>query len=476
MELAPLPELTTVRQQRPFQTTLGEYLRAQVGEGFWATTTGQALARQQISDADEGRVLSQEEWRSSPFFRERIPFDERMTVARARALADVYDDNEYRRFVIGARQAGAGETALGFGAALVGAVPAVENFLPIAGPAWRAAQAVRFGMRGVRTLEAALGGGVRGAAAAGAMDGFLGNALVMPFVDESRREFGDDIRFADQVLDLALGAAAGALFGGAAGLLRRWRAGPDAEPIPRAPGELDAEPPLTVREQQQALNALGHAADDLARGRSVDVGRDPRLAEVEAGLASRADPDAPLQPAGRTMATAAADAVEPPPVRATGPVAREMAESAGIDPRTRRSVEIDQAQVLAEAGRLTDPERRALAEANDVVARTERIGQAYRAAAMCALGLPARAGAMADDVASGAARSVAVVGRDPAGRVARVAIEGALPARRVFSVTRDPETGRVVGLAAESLAPGKRTMQVGGRDAAGRITKAANKE
>jgi len=393
MDLSPIPDLTTVRQLRPFQSTLGEYLGAMAGEGFWASTTGQAFARQRLSDADEGRVLGQEEWRGSPFFRERIPFDERMTVGRARALADVHDDNEYRRFLLQARGAGAAETVLGFGAAMVGGAPAVENFIPIAGPAWRAVQAARFGMRATLAMEAAAGGaraaavqaaggGIRGAAAVGALEGLAGNALAMPLVDASRAEFGDDIRFADQLLDLALGAAVGAVFGGASGLLRRWTQGADGEPVPRLAGE---DPALSMRDQQIAANALGHAADDVARGRPIDVGADPRLRAMAAELPGTVRQDGEqLAAVPRSFDRAPEDAVEAAPARFTGPIQKELAEAAGLDPATGRASALE-AQIAAidERGRLADADRVRIEAAAEVQDQTVRIREAYEAAFHC---------------------------------------------------------------------------------------------
>ncbi len=256
---------------------LGDYLGANLAEGFWQTALGQVgagirLNRAEVEStflADESRPLTRDEWQASEFHRDRLPYRADMTRATARALAEIHDENAARRRLIDRRDAGIGEMALGFGAAVLGALPTPENFIPFAGPALYAARAGRLGAHMARlgeTAEAARTGalGARAAfgAGAGALDATAGNLLAMPSVQGSRQAFGDDITWADVVQDLALGAAGGAVLG--AGL---------SAAIGRQAGRLDAPPatPLPASTQDAALRNLTAAASQLADGDEINL-------------------------------------------------------------------------------------------------------------------------------------------------------------------------------------------------------------
>lgn len=269
-----------------FEPGFGQYLRAQAGEGFWASTSGQILARSGLPDPGDDRVLGQDEWRNSPFFRKGLNWDESMTGARAEAIARTFDENALRRWVIEQRNAGLGEGVAGFVAGVVGSIPAAENFIPVAGPAFRGAQALRLTARAGTAAEVAVGrfGAIGGRAALGATDAALGTALTVPFVQSSQRYFGDDVGLADALLDIAVGALAGGAIGGLHGVLVRNRvASPDTAP-PRTLAEQ-----LSVVEQQAALDAVAKGAADLAEGRSIDVGPILRSALGMGTPARRAD-------------------------------------------------------------------------------------------------------------------------------------------------------------------------------------------
>lgn len=224
------------RAIQSFRPGFGEYLGAAVGEGFWSTSTGQMAARAPLDlDTAEGRgelrglfrrqlgvggnapiagvddvFMSEEQWRSADTYREGLQYHGGITARVARSMADTFDDNQYRRWILDAGGGGFWRGVLGFGASVVGGAPAMENFIPFVGPATRMAMIGRFGRIGGRMIVEA------GESAAG-------TALAAPFVLEGRRRFGDDVGFADGVLDVAMGAAFGAAFGGVKGVYRAWR-------------------------------------------------------------------------------------------------------------------------------------------------------------------------------------------------------------------------------------------------------------
>lgn len=268
---------------KAFQTPLGEYLGAQVREGFWSTLPGQAIAQTKRLDAGEGETqtpLTAEDWRASPYFRPSIPFDEKFTPARAKAVAEIHDENAYRRWLIDQRDAGPLDGTLGFIAGIGGSIPDPVNFIPWVGPAFRAARVARYGVVGGRAI-------------AGAVEGAIGAAVVQPFLVPSRNQFGDDVGFADVTMDIAFGAFAGAAIGGAAGLWTKYSAtraqtrarkaseAADAD-LTIAPRDTTADPIPDVQRQNAALYALDRAAQDVAAGRPIDI--DPRVAGEMAGV------------------------------------------------------------------------------------------------------------------------------------------------------------------------------------------------
>jgi len=253
---SPEAEDALLRGRRP---GLGEFLGASVAEGWWNTTgaTGGAAARATAEGARDDRPIPREEWRSSPYFRERVEWDERMTEGRARAIARVYDENRYRRALMQARDASIFETVLGFGGQLVGNIPDPVNFIPIVGPLGRLART------GEAALEAGLGArmlagtarlaerpGVPAAALRGSVDALGGNILASPLVYGVQAEFGDEITAGGILMDLAIGALIGAGFGTVGGLVQRARSAAD---------------------QRAAARLLDAAARDVAAGRAPDL-------------------------------------------------------------------------------------------------------------------------------------------------------------------------------------------------------------
>lgn len=213
----PEAEGVLLQQREP---GLGEYLGASVREGWWNTTlgAGQALLEAERGEQRDPTPLSEQEWRASPLYREGVPYDPRMTRGRAEAIARVFDENAYRRRLMGARDPGALETVLGFGAQVVGSVADPVNFLPVAGPGARALRALG-GAPGAAIagrLEAAT---IRAGIGRGVIDAVGGTAASLPFVYSAQEQFGEEITWARAVADLSIGAVIGAAFGGVGGAL-----------------------------------------------------------------------------------------------------------------------------------------------------------------------------------------------------------------------------------------------------------------
>jgi hypothetical protein len=245
-----------------FSPPLGEYLGAAAAEAFnTGTLAGRAIESTRLRRAElyaeeqDLAPLAEPDWRAGPLYREGLPYRPGLTVAAARALADIVDERQQRRALLSAGDPSFGRQALGFAAGVAASLPTPENFLPFAAPALRAAQGFRYARGLAAAIERGAQGGVgarlAAGAATGALDATIGNALVLPIIAANREAFGDDVTFADTALDLAFGAVGGAVLGGGAGAVL-GRAAP------------------TPAMQDTALRALTAAATDIAAGRSPD--------------------------------------------------------------------------------------------------------------------------------------------------------------------------------------------------------------
>lgn len=223
------------------------------------------------------RLMPEEEWRASPDYRPDLDYDPRMTETRAKALAEQRDANRYRQWLIGQGDTGTLRTVLGFGAELLGSLPDPMNVIPVGGPAWRTAMAARYGTIGGRALV-------------GAAEGLVGQALIEPFQVADRVTLGEDVKFADVLMDLAMGAAAGGVLGGGLGAIEKLRA-------------RGAEPILSVDEQAAVARPLNEAAASIVLGDEVAIRPEtleavrPVRAELEA---ARRHLDAEERVAGMT--------------------------------------------------------------------------------------------------------------------------------------------------------------------------------
>lgn len=206
------------------ETPLGEYLGAKLSRGFDWTMTGRVLDNERILRAEEDAygpaqyqggisdevhmaesmagvdlsetsrpILTEDAWKTSPWYREGIQYDPSMSPVRARLLAENFDNRRYRDSLIERSPSRVGRSALGFGAELLGNLPDPINLLPL-GVAGK-------GLSWGKTL---LYGAAENAAVTAAQD-----ALVMP----SLRKAGEDVGWEDAALDVIFGAGIGGLFG-----------------------------------------------------------------------------------------------------------------------------------------------------------------------------------------------------------------------------------------------------------------------
>lgn len=148
--------------------------------------------------------LSEDEYKSSPYFRSDIPFEQGMTEDRAAALATFYDQRKVSEYFAEKRPISA------FLGQFVGQALDPINYVPVFGQAAEAAAVARLGTLGGRMLVSASDAAIN-TAAFGVMSAGL------------REEFGDDVSWQAMVNEIAMSALVGGVFGAGFGAVQLRR-------------------------------------------------------------------------------------------------------------------------------------------------------------------------------------------------------------------------------------------------------------
>lgn len=227
----------------------------QTAEGLLPLRLFSAIRGVKALTQDPSPVLSQDEYKASPSFREGVPWDSGMTQARAEALASAFDAKQVRDFYSQKRPITA------FLGNLAGQAIDPINYVPVFGEAVAAANVARFGRIGGRALTAS--------ADAMANTAFAGLASA-----PVREEFGDDVSWQTTLTQIGMAGLIGAGFGALMG--RFGRSVPE--------GALrDAEDSLSTLENvQKSRIALNDAIDGMVRDGEV------KLSETSAGYVNDA--------------------------------------------------------------------------------------------------------------------------------------------------------------------------------------------
>lgn len=277
-------ELTrALPDNRPLRSVGGAMLDSTAGEAFGAAfgtdTLTNLVAREfelsRTQPARSGRNarfrddVNREPLLSPDELNERFgdsgaTFDRAMPEEAGRIIADARRAQRIREDVIARGPGG----VLGITATLGGSLAAMavdplevaSAFIPIVGPASRAAMTARLGRVGARAAE-------------GVIEGAVGNAIVEPFYYGLSQRQGQDYNAYDALANVALGGALGLGLGGAAGLVARLRGG-------AAPRAVDPnEPPFSyLPKVANAPDVSRVALAQVAQGREVDVAPIARIA------------------------------------------------------------------------------------------------------------------------------------------------------------------------------------------------------
>lgn len=184
--------------------------------------------------------MTESAYKTSEFFRTDVPWDAAMTETRAAALADWYDAKKVREFYAEKQPIAA------FLGNLTGQALDPINYVPVAGPAVKAAAVAKFGT-------------IAGHVAAGALDAAANTAIFGAATAPARRQYGDDVSWQTIVSEVAMAALIGGAFGGAGGILTKRAEGKAVQLRQVAQDRLS-----TLKTTQESRIALNEAVDGLA--------------------------------------------------------------------------------------------------------------------------------------------------------------------------------------------------------------------
>lgn len=236
------------------------------------------------AEASLANALTEDQYKTSPYFRADIPWDRGMTEDRAAALAMLDDAKKVRQYYAEKRP------ITSFFGNLAGQAIDPINYVPMAGPAVKAAAVARFGK-------------VAGAAATGTVDAAANTAVFGLATASGRAQFGDDVSWQAIVSEVATAALIGSAFGGISGAFG---------------ARIDAR-----NARQQVLR--GVASDKL---RTLKATQEARVALNEAVTGMALDGEVRLSPNAIDPIQQAAAAIVPDVVRQSSDIAVPSRDSA----------------------------------------------------------------------------------------------------------------------------------------------------
>lgn len=191
------------------------------------------------------KALTADEYKASPSFRAKVPYDDAMTVNRAAALA-AYDDRRSMREEMARRR-----PWTAFAGSFAGSALDPVNYIPVFGEA---------------SAGASIGARVIRSSADAAANVGLSGLLSAP----ERARYGDDVSWQSQVSAIAMGAAIGGAFGAVGGALHGRAVAREAR---AAAIKADVESRLsTVRAGQDSIATLAEAVEHLKNDGEISLG------------------------------------------------------------------------------------------------------------------------------------------------------------------------------------------------------------
>jgi hypothetical protein len=207
-------------------------------QGTWITPDMIAKKREEMG------ALTEDQYKASPSYRKDIPYDPGMTETRAAALAAMDDAKKVREFYAQKRPLAA------FLGSMAGQALDPINYIPVAGPAVKAAAIGRFGR-------------VAGEALTAGLDAAANTAVFGIGTSGMRAQLGDDVSWQALISQIATAGLIGSAFGTIHGAIGSRV---DARLMSEAEQRLS-----TLRTTQEARIALNEGIDAVVRGEDVNL-------------------------------------------------------------------------------------------------------------------------------------------------------------------------------------------------------------
>lgn len=195
--------------------------------------------------------LSEDEYKTSPYFRTEIPFEQGMTEDRAAALATFYDQRKVAEYFAEKRPVSS------FVGQFIGQAFDPINYVPVFGQAAEAAMVARLGTIGGRMVV-------------GAADGAVNTAIFGALTTRMREEFGDDTSWNAMINEIGMSALVGGAFGGVSPIVKSvWRSVTGR--IDRAAEARAANLMTDARTLKESRAVLNEVAGQVANGQDVNL-------------------------------------------------------------------------------------------------------------------------------------------------------------------------------------------------------------
>jgi hypothetical protein len=150
--------------------------------------------------------LSQEDWKNSEWYREKLPYSPGMTSYRASVISQNYDNVQYQRYM-NSQSKGVGRGILKFAGRLTGQLVDPINYIPFLGTGAKVLKMTPAAFTKQLALHPFTQPFLTSKALRGATEGFIASTLVQPFLNESARQIGESRTVGQSLADVMFGTA-----------------------------------------------------------------------------------------------------------------------------------------------------------------------------------------------------------------------------------------------------------------------------
>jgi len=150
--------------------------------------------------------LSQEDWKNSEWYRDKLPYSPGMTSYRASVMSQQYDKIQYQKYM-NSQSKGVGRGILKFAGRLTGQLVDPINYIPFLGTGAKVLKMTPAAFTKQLALHPFTQPFLTSKALRGATEGFIASSLVQPFLNESARQIGETRTVGQGLADVMFGTA-----------------------------------------------------------------------------------------------------------------------------------------------------------------------------------------------------------------------------------------------------------------------------